>query len=523
MQIFENAEFLSCEDSNRVFRVMVEDRGRILFTGDHLPESYRTVPTRIDLKGQCIVPAFADTHMHFESFAFFRSTLDVRHVRSFAELADAVSTYERNHPRDKVILGFGASAHTVEEGRLPDRTRLDQITTKPLCLVKYDGHAAVANTPLLEKLPRSITEQAGFDKTTGGLYQQAYYDAVNALTRSISLYKVLENMIGASEELARRGFGLIHTVEGLGFPLDADIDLMRFAARGLPQQYRIYFQTMDVRKVMRRKLPRIGGCFATALDGCFGTEDAALSEPYANNPANRGFLAYPQQQVNAFAKEANRQELQVSLHAIGDAAVEQAIIAYETALADFPRHDHRHVIIHANLMSPSLLERAARIGVHIAIQPPLLHWEQEPMSYLTRILGKRAERLMPCKSMIDHGLTIAGGSDAPCSYPDAIQGIHAACNHPDPDQSTSVLDALRMHTSWAARLSFDERERGTLTPGKVADFVALDRNPLAVMPDKLKDINVVNLYLKGRPYTPALTNPAALGIRALKNILMREA
>jgi hypothetical protein len=410
----------------------------------------------------------------------------------------------------------------VEERRLPDRTRLDQITARPICLVKYDGHAAVANTALLEKLPRSITTQAGFDKATGGLYQQAYYDAVNHLTRSISLYQVLKNMLGASDELARRGFGLIHTVEGLGFPLDADIDLMRFAARGLPLQYRIYFQTMDVRKVTRRNLPRIGGCFATALDGCFGTEDAALSEPYTNNPANRGFLAYSQQQVNAFVKEANRTGLQVSLHAIGDAAVEQAIIAYEAALADFPRQDHRHVIIHANLMPPPLLERAARIGIHIAIQPPLLHWEQEPMNYLTHILGDRVQYLMPLKDMLDYGLTIAGGSDAPCSYPDAIRGIHAACNHPASDQRISTLEALRMHTHWAARLSFDETLRGTLTPGKIADFVALDKNPLAVKQEHLKDIKVMNLYLKGRPYEPSLRNPADLCKQALKNILLKR-
>ncbi|MFH1080600.1 MAG: amidohydrolase [Pseudomonadota bacterium] len=522
MQIFENAEFISCEDQNRIFQVMVEDRGRIEFTGNHLPETFRAVPTRIDLQGRCILPAFADTHMHFESFAFFRSTFDVRHVQNFAELADIVREYEQNHPRDKVILGFGVSAHTVEERQLPDRIRLDHITTRPLCIVKYDGHAAVANTALLEKLPRSVTAQAGFDKTTGGLYQQAYYDAVNHLTRSISLYQVLKNLLGASDELAKRGFGLIHTVEGLGFPLDADIDLMRFAARGLPLQYRIYFQTTEVRKVIRRNLPRIGGCFATALDGCFGTEDAALSEPYTNDPANRGFLAYSQQQVNAFVKEANRLGLQVSMHAIGDAAVEQAIIAYEAALADFPRQDHRHVIIHASLMPPPLLERAARIGIHIAIQPPLLHWDQEPLSYLTHILGKRACRLMTCKSMLDYGLTIAGGSDAPCSYPDAIRGIHTACNHPNPDQRISALDALRMYTHWAARLSFDENERGTLTPGKVADFVVLDKNPLAVKPEHLKDIKVMNLYLKGRPYEPPPRSPSDLCRRALKNILLKR-
>lgn len=522
MQLFENARFISCEDKNRVFRFMVEDRGRIVFTGDQLPEIYASIPSRINMQGRCIVPAFADTHMHFESFAFFRSTLDVRHVRDFASLHDCISEYADSNPREKVILGFGLSAHTLSEKKLPDRLLLDRITKRPLCLIKYDGHAAVANTALLAILPPSIAAQTGFDKRTGGLYQQAYYDAVNHLTRLVSLYQVLKNMIGASGDLALRGFGLIHTVEGLGFPLDADIDLMRFAARGLPLQYRIYFQTMDVAKVIRRKLPRIGGCFSCALDGCFGTEDAALEKPYAHNPANRGFLAYTQHQVSSFVKKANRMGLQVSLHAIGDAAVAQAISAYEEALADFPRSDHRHVIIHANLMPPELLERAAASGLHLAVQPSMLEWEQEPLGYLQHIIGDRAQSLLPLKSMLASGLTVAGGSDAPCTYPDAIMGIHAACNHFVPEQRISALDALRMNTLWAAKLSFDENERGSLSDGKIADFVVLDSNPLEVSPDKIKDIKVLGLFLKGRPYVAALKNPADLCLEALKNIVLRK-
>ena len=101
-------------------------------------------------------------------------------------------------------------------------------------------------------------------------------------------------MISGSDYMARRGIGLIHTVEGVGFPLDMDVDLMRIASLGLPQKFRTYFQTMDIRKVRRRKLPCIGGCFTTALDGCFGSEDAALTSPYTNAPGNRGVLFYSQ-------------------------------------------------------------------------------------------------------------------------------------------------------------------------------------------------------------------------------------
>jgi predicted amidohydrolase YtcJ len=98
------------------------------------------------------------------------------------------------------------------------------------------------------------------------------------------------------------------------------------------------------------------------------------------------------------------------------------------------------------------------------------------------------------------GLTIGGGSDAPCSLPDPIAGVHTACNHPNPDESIGVLDALRMHTSACAHLSFDENERGTLTTGKRADFVVLDQNPLKVKVEKLNTIKVRALYLKGDAY-----------------------
>jgi hypothetical protein len=257
---------------------------------------------------------------------------------------------------------------------------------------------------------------------------------------------------------------------------------------------------MDIKKVLKRKLPCIGGCFATALDGCFGSEDAALITPYSNNPASCGTLFYPQQKVNDFIRDANRSGLQIAVHVIGDAAIDQALTAFELALRDFPRTDHRHTLIHADLMNPAMIQRAAKMGLCIALQTPFLYWRQEPVEYLQRILGYRIKNLIPLKSMLEGGLTIASGSDAPCTLPDPIAGIYAACNHPNPEQSVSVLDALRMHTFAAARLSFDENKRGTLTEGKFADFVVLDQNPLKMPVEKLNDLKVTDLYLQGEKY-----------------------
>lgn len=500
MRVFKNAEFISCEDNNRILKYLVEEDGRIIFTGDELPEAYVHGRTT-DLKGLCAVPAFADTHIHFSSFAYFNSGLDCRHVKDFEELTELVRRYIADNKKEKIILGFGCSAHTVKEKRLPQRDDLDRITSHPVMIVKYDGHAAVGNSALIEKLPAVVLKDEGFDKKTGWFYLNAFYQAVNQISKSVSLPAVFRNLMAGSDYLARKGIGLVHTVEGVGFPLDLDVDIARLAGRGLPQTFRTYFQTMDVKKVLRRKMSCIGGCFATALDGCFGSEDAALREPYANNPANTGTLFYSQKEVTDFVKSANRHGLQIAMHAIGDAAIDQALTAYEEALKDCPRTDHRHVIIHADLMDEKAIGRAAELGICIALQTPFLHWQQEPLEYLQHILGNRIEKLIPLKSMLDKGLLIAGGSDAPCTLPDPISAIHSACNHPKEDESVSILDALKMHTNWSAKLSFDENDRGTLTEGKLADFVVLDKNPLHTPKENLKDLKIADVYFKGDKYS----------------------
>jgi len=499
MRVFKNAEFISCEEKNRVFKYLVEKDGRIFFTGDRLPEEFAPCAP-VDLKGRCVVPAFGDTHIHFSSFAYFNAGLDCRHVRDFGELGELIRDYTGRAGKGKVILGFGCSAHTVAEKRLPDRRDLDRMTPTPLMIVKYDGHAAVGNSALISKLPPTVLADPGFDQETGWFYLNAFYRAVNFITSSVSLPALFRNLIAGSDYMARKGIALIHTAEGVGFPLDLDVDFMRFANRGLPQTFQIFFQTMEVKKVRRRKLPRIGGCFATALDGCFGSEDAALRDPYANNPQNRGNLFYSQKDVNDFAIAANRAGLQIAMHAIGDAAVDQALDAYEAALKDYPRHDHRHIIIHADLMDEAAIARAAGLNLCIALQTPFLYWPQEPVEYLQKILGDRVGRLLPLKSMLNAGITLAGGSDAPCTLPDPIAGMYATCNHPNAFESVSVLDALRMHTLSCARLSFDENMRGTLSDGKRADFVVLDRNPLHMPVEKLNTLRVEALYLKGEKY-----------------------
>jgi predicted amidohydrolase YtcJ len=426
-----------------------------------------------------------------------------------------IRAFSEKDRESKVLPGFGLSQHSLKEKRLPRRDELDKYEPdRPLYLICYDGHSAVINTKMLELFPDSIKKTHGFDGEAGHVLHEAYYAATDHVTNTVAALKLVKSIINGYDLLAQWGNGLIHPVEGIGFPKDLDVTLVSFIAKAQGRRNRfntrLFFQTMDTDKVLRRGLPRIGGCFAAALDGCFGRLDAALKQPYNHDPENRGILVYSDEEVIDFAKRANRANLQIELHTVGDAAIDQALKALGAALQDFPREDHRHTIIHACLPSSQTLESCAALGIGITLQPGFISSPLEPPEYLEKILGNRARTSSPYRSMVDLGIHVSGGSDAPVTPPDPIAGIYGACNHPyDPGQSLAVSEALRMFTYEVAWMSFDEQERGTLEQGKVADLVVLNRNPLELKEEELRDLAVEQLYLSGKPYRPGMGLPGA--------------
>lgn len=500
MNIFKGT-IITCDRDETVCRYLVEENGKILFTGDSLPEAFPK-ESIIDLENKALAPSFTDSHIHFSSYALFSSTLDVRNAKNFKDLGEMIHSYLEK-ANAKTILGFGISAHSLEEGRMITRKELDEIEDKkPVMLIKYDGHASVVNSAMLGLLPKKIQALRGYNKDTGQLFQEAFFEATDYVTSKVSVPSLLRSMLAAVDRMAQKGISIVHPAEGVGFFLDLDVDMVRFLARGLanPFLFRVFFQTMEIKKAIKRKLPRIGGCFATALDGCFGSCDAALKSPYENDPGNKGILFYTDGQVKDFVQKAHDSGLQVQLHAIGDAAFDQAAIAFESALKNNYRKDHRHSIIHASLVSQKGLEICAEHNINIAAQPAMLHFELEPLSYLETILGDRAQKISPYKTMLDMGIHVSGGSDAPVCLPDPAYGIYCACNHYIPDQSISVMQALKMFTYETAWAGFDDTETGSLEAGKNADMVVLDQNPLAMDTKDLGRLQTQTLYLKGRPY-----------------------
>jgi predicted amidohydrolase YtcJ len=514
MKIFKGL-ILTCDKENTIAKYLVEDHGKIVYIGDELPIQYEKAKI-INLGKRALIPSFADTHMHFASFATFHSGLNIMDARSNKEIMDLLRNYVKNN-KDDIIIVFGASPHSVEEKRLISKRELDLVCSdKPIMVVKYDGHACIINTALLNKMKSIISNLRGFNEESGEMQQEAFFAVSNYITNSISPLKLISNMKKTVDYIASKGIGMIHTVSGVGFPKDLDVDLERWLGRGLNNgfQMRVYFQTLDIEKVRKRKLERIGGCFATALDGCFGSLDAALLEPYRGTDS-QGVLYYTDEQVIDFCKKANRANLQIELHAIGDAAFNQAAKAIKAALDDYPRKDHRHGIIHACLPTTEGLEICRDYNIQIPVQTSFINWAQEPDEYIQEILGERNNKLNPLNTFKNYSITMSGGSDAPCTDPDPMLWIHNAVNHSTEEESITVYDALRMCTYNGYAASFDEKERGSLEVGKIADMVVLSDNPYEVEQEKLREIKVERLYLQGERYKKVKQRSIPLIIRGM--------
>ncbi len=499
MKIYHGT-ILTVDAEDTVVSYLAEENGRIVYTGSTLPETYAGAEI-IELGSRALIPAFADTHQHFASFSTFQAGLNVMDAGSNEEIKEMVRDFAGRSSK-KTLIAFGASPYSVKEKRLISREELDEVCPdKEIMIVKYDGHACIVNSRLLRRMSDKVKDLRGYHPDTGEMNQEAFFKFSDDITGSLSLIDLFRNMQESVDFHASKGIGMIHTVSGVGFAGNLDITFEKIFAQSLKNgfQLRVFPQSMDIRVAQKRKLPRIGGCFECALDGCFGSHDAAMNEPYADTEGGNGVLYYSDEKVIRFCKAANRAGLQIEMHAIGDKAFDQATRALKAALDDYPRTDHRHGIIHDCLPTDEGMQICADYHIQMPMQSAFINWKQEPDEYLVTILGEdRAARLNPLKTLHEKGILISFGSDAPCTSPDPVVWMDRAVNNGK--ESVSIQEALRMCTYNGCFTTFDEKERGSLEPGKIADMVILSADPYGLAPEEIRTLKVENLLLAGKPY-----------------------
>ena len=371
-----------------------------------------------------VFPGFVDSHIHLVGYG---------ETFIFPDLSNAES---KEDAMERIFEGLSVSKYTgflyafgLKRERIEITSKdLDKISKKtPIILRRIDGHSVYLNQKAREFLGISYKEEyKGEDNTK----------IIKEVEKRIPEEIKEEGVLKAEEKLLSHG--VTHAVS-MTSPEDVEF-LLKLKDR-LNIEITIFPETQDIRFVKKLGLPRIGGCIR--IDGLFASHTAALSKNYQDENT-KGILYFSDEELERFIKEADREGLQLTFHAIGDRAVKQLLSIYEKVIEE--KNPKRHRIEHAELLFPRLLERIKRLEVILSMQPAFeLYWGGKEGMYEKR-LGERKRYTNPFKTLFQHNIKICFGSDAPITEPIPSNVFKGCMEHPNPEERISFKEAITAYT-----------------------------------------------------------------------------
>lgn len=492
-----NGRVLTLDPAQPTAAALAVKDGKVVAVGSNSHvRSFRGPKTLvISAVGKSVLPGFIDSHAHFMQTGLNGLALDLTALRSVDELVRLLRARAEAVPPGNWILGHGFDDSVLAERRYPAAADLDRASTAhPIFLSRRDHHSSVVNSVAWRILgipagTPGVDTGAGAGEPTGVLRAEANALAREAVFRGLDDGTRDRAMRLAARLAVAKGITTVHALEGGSWFGEENALFLWKQAASLPLRVVLYYQTTAVEQVLRMGLPRIGGCIL--VDGSFGSRTAALSEPFADDPGTSGRLYFREEELESFVLRAHRAGLQVALHCIGDRAISQALRAYARALREFPRPDHRHRMEHCELPNEAHIAEIRRMGIVLSMQPAFEHlWGGPGRMYSLRLGEQRRARTNPFRRILDAGITVAGGSDSDVTPMDPVLGISAAVNHPTGEHRVRLEEAIAMFTLGGARAAFEEREKGSLEVGKLADIVVLDEDICAVGLDSLHGVGV---------------------------------
>lgn len=430
-----------------------------------------------------IVPGLIDSHTHPLEAGLQMLFADLAGTSSVDEVQQRLRDRRKDAIERGMMLGFGLEPDQLRERRYPNRHELDTVIPEvPVFVYRVDGHSAVTNTAglqlVLAKWPGANPPGMEGDcngRPTGVLRGEAYERASRVFKHRLAPETVREALQLAGKRAAARGVTTIGALVGVDDTTDDEWRvLMEGLAAGVVRTVP-YLQTWDVEVPRQLGLKQAGGCLL--IDGSFGSRTAALSQAYSDAPGNNGTGYVSDEKLLAFLRGATESALQTAVHAIGDRAVEQVVRCHEQLAGAGSGNPLRHRVEHAELLSDSLISRIARLGLVLGVQPAFeMEWGGPDRMYALR-LGERWRSTNPYRRLLDSGVCLAGGSDAPITPIDPVAGIRAAMERPNPREAMSGEEALTAFTSAAAFALNRESDCGSIEVGKDADITVLTSDP----------------------------------------------
>ena len=490
----------------------------------------------VDLAGRALTPAFVENHMHIPNAAENRQWVDCspEAVASIDELVARIAERVQRTPPGEWVLGWGFDHHRLRERRYPNRRDLDPVSpNNPVALRQRESMSWTANTAALRRmgiqddtpeLPGGPMERDEHGAPLGPMWDNCRPVYIFPALPKKTLEELVEGYRWVCQYLNRLGIAsadeaaVRHPIELQAWQVLHDSGGM--TARIYLNIYPVYGSSWE-RDTAAYDIFRSGlrtgfgddwlklGPAVIGIDGGVQGQTAALFEPYANDPESkyRGSFRVTPEMADEFCLEAHKAGYQIAAIPHGDHAISVTLDAIEKAMRAYPRPDPRHRLEHAYLWNAETIERAARLKIIYNGQPPILEVLSEACTIVP--WGEaRSQYAFPFKSLSERGVVCSGGSDMPIVTSSPMVGIDCLVNRRldplpgarvlNPAERLSVLEAIRVYTYNGAYAHFEERSKGSIEPGKLADLTVLSRDILTTPPEEIREITADLTLVDGR-------------------------
>jgi len=501
--------------------------------GDRLRGALAPGGRAVDLRGRTVMPGMIDAHLHFVEYSLRLQQVDIYELPSLEQTLDRVAAHAAMLGPGRWIRGGGWNCNLWGEGAFPSRHDLDRVTPDhPAALSSKDGHSLWVNTRAMQLAGLSAQTQ---DVPGGSMCRDAEGIPTGILQENAMglVYDVVERpshaeMVNACrrglDQAHRAGLTGIHDCEGAAAlrvfqELAQNDELTLRVLAHIPAKSLHAAIELGVRDGLGNEWVRLAGIKAF-VDGSLGSRSAWMLEPYEGCPGNCGIPTTTKEALGELVRGANAAGLSAAVHAIGDAANRAALDAIAmagSAIAaargaanragrDASSRPLRNRIEHVQLLHPDDIPRLAALGVIASGQP--IHATAD-IDLVERYWGARGATSYAWRSLLEAGTVLAFGSDAPVESISPLAGIHAAVTrrradgYPGPqgwhpEQSLTVRQAVRAYTMGPAYASGEERLKGSLRAGKLADLVVLDRDIFGIDPMEILQAQVVATMVGGQ-------------------------
>ncbi|GAA3971200.1 amidohydrolase [Hymenobacter antarcticus] len=470
----------------------------------------------VDAGGKFIYPGFYDAHCHFYRYALALPSADLVGTTSWKEVIQRLQENRRKYPQAAWLTGRGWDQNDWSSKQFPTKDTLDQLFPDvPVFLIRVDGHAALVNQKALDLACVTASTPISGGTITRDARGRLTGLLVDNATRLVSS-KIADPTPAEATPLlmqAQQNCLAVGLTSLADAGLDrADIDYM--AALQQQGQLRLRLNVMINPTAANRAFYLKNGpiltdqltvsSFKVYADGALGSRGACLVQPYADRPKETGFLLSTEKEYRALAKELAASKFQMNTHAIGDSANRIILNIYGEALQG--QKDRRWRIEHAQVVTPADMPKFGQFGIVPSVQPTHatsdMYWAGE------RLGAARVKTAYAYAELLRQYGQLALGSDFPVEDINPLFGFHSAVarqdakNYPAPgfqmENAISRPDALRGMTTWAAHAGFEEKRKGQIKPGMLADFVVLDTDLLTAPKEQLRGAKVLQTWIGGQ-------------------------